>query len=95
MTIQPSYTINVREITPFPEAVFEVKVSGNTTTIHTVRLSKPYWEQMTAGKLTPEELIKKSFDFLLKREPQESILETFHLPEIQNYFPEYEDKMRK
>jgi hypothetical protein len=38
---------------------------------------------------SPEDLVKASFAFLLEREPKESILSRFALPEIERYFPEY------
>jgi hypothetical protein len=43
---------------------------------------------------TPEELIEASFEFLLAREPKESILSRFELPVIERYFPEYQAAMR-
>jgi hypothetical protein len=60
------------------------------TTSHTVTLDQTYWQKLTAGKITPEDLVKKSFAFLLEREPKESILSHFDLPVINTYFPEYE-----
>jgi hypothetical protein len=61
---------------------------------HTVTLQEDYYLKLTAGKITPEELIRKSFEFLLAREPKESILSSFDLPVIQRYFPDYERKIR-
>jgi hypothetical protein len=58
-----------------------------------VILDKKYWEKLTGGKVTPEELIKKSFEFLLEREPKESILKSFNLELINTYFPEYEGEI--
>lgn len=46
-------------------------------------------------KGTPEELIRKSFDFLLEREPKESILREFEVAAIARYFPDYEEAVRK
>jgi hypothetical protein len=43
---------------------------------------------------TPEALIEASFEFLLEREPRESILSRFELPVIERYFPEYPAAMR-
>ena len=37
-----------------------------------------------------EELVRRSFEFLLEREPKESILSRFDLTVISRYFPEYE-----
>ncbi|HEY7187096.1 MAG TPA: hypothetical protein VH436_11145 [Vicinamibacterales bacterium] len=38
---------------------------------------------------SPERLIHASFEFLLAREPASSILSSFALPVIENYFPDY------
>lgn len=66
---------------------------GNQTK-HKVTLDKTYWQQLTGGKITAELLIKKSFNFLLAREPKESILTSFNLSIISTYFPEYEDEIK-
>ena len=58
---------------------------------HTVTLDDSYYQNLTAGKITKEELIKKSFEFLLERESKESILSKFNLSVIKKYFPEFED----
>ena len=42
-----------------------------------------------------EDLVSRSFDFLLEREPPESILRSFDLPMIQRYFPEYDRLFRR
>ena len=42
-----------------------------------------------------EELVRRSFDFLLEREPPSSILRSFDLPMIGHYFPEYDRVIRK
>lgn len=36
------------------------------------------------------DLVKRSFDFLLEREPADSILRSFDLSVIPRYFPEYD-----
>lgn len=43
--------------------------------------------------VSPEELVKASFRFLLDRESKESIMRTFDLSVIRRYFPEYESKI--
>jgi hypothetical protein len=67
---------------------------GNSRTEHNVELDDGYYNKLTQGRITEEELIKKSFEFLLKREPKESILSRFHLKVISRYFPEYENEIR-
>jgi len=37
-----------------------------------------------------DELVRASFDFLLAREPKESILKAFDLAVIKRYFPDYD-----
>ena len=62
---------------------------------HTVTVDDDYYQNLTAGKTTKEELIKRSFEFLLEREPKESILSKFNLRIIKKYFLEYEQKISK
>jgi len=42
-----------------------------------------------------EDLVKRSFEFLLEREPPGSILKSFDLAVIQRYFPEYDREFRR
>jgi len=77
------------------ETTFKVTVTSQATTTHTVTVSPTYREKLTGGKAPSEKLVEKSFDFLLEREPNTSILRTFDLPTIQHYFPEYEKTIRK
>lgn len=73
---------------------------------YAVTLDKEYWKKLTPstgslqassrqahGQLTPEKLVRKSFEFLLEREPKESILREFNLSVISKYFPEYEKEV--
>ena len=45
-------------------------------------------------QVTPEELVRASFEFLLEREPATSILHTFGLDVISQYFPYYPARIR-
>jgi hypothetical protein len=74
---------------------FKVTVESNTTTTHEVTVSPSYYKKLTGEKVSPETLIKKSFEFLLEREPNTSILSAFDLTVINQYFPEYERIIRK
>ncbi len=76
------------------ETTFKVTVTSRTTTTHTVTVTEDYWQKLTGGTTPPEKLIERSFEFLLEREPNTSILRTFDLPTIQHYFPEYERTIR-
>ena len=78
--------------------LFEVEVNdGGSATHHQVTLLRSYYQELI-GKLKeplePEELVKKSFEFLLSRESKESILSAFSLEVINKYFPEYENKIK-
>jgi len=73
------------------EQVFLVTIEEeNSRSEHEVTLDDSYYKKLTHGKITKEELIEKSFKFLLEREAKESILSQFNLIIIKNYFPEYE-----
>jgi hypothetical protein len=71
-----------------------VSEAGEQST-HQVILKPDYHQKLTGGRLAPEELVRRSFEFLLEREPKESILEEFELPVIGRYFPEYEAEIKK
>jgi len=70
--------------------IFDVEVEGAT---YVVTVPKEYWQKITGSKEEPESLVRRSLEFLLAREPKESILKEFELPVIQKYFPEYESKI--
>lgn len=57
---------------------------------HEVVLKQNEYQRLCEGRCPPEDLIRASFEFLLQREPKESILARFELPLIGRYFPEYE-----
>lgn len=73
---------------------FEVSVNNRGTTTHMVSLTSDYYKKLTGGKVSQEILIIKSFEFLLEREPNTSILRSFELSVIGRYFPEYEREIR-
>lgn len=41
-----------------------------------------------------QRLIEETFDFLLEREPKESIVRSFDLSVVSTYFPEFEHEIR-
>ena len=67
---------------------------GSTSTHH-VTLDPKDYVRLAGEKATPEDLIRKSFEFLLEREPKESILARFDLAVIGRYFPEYEREIKR
>jgi hypothetical protein len=53
-------------------------------------MSRETCERLTSGKHTPERCLEAAFQFLLDREPKESILRRFDVTAISRYFPEFE-----
>ena len=47
------------------------------------------------GQVDAEDLVARSFDFLLERESPASILRRFNLSVIQSYFPEYDRRFKR
>lgn len=75
---------------------FRVEVAdGGDKQDFTVDVREVYWRKLTNEAVTPDELVKRSFEFLLAREPKESILREFNLKQITTYFPEYEEEMKR
>jgi hypothetical protein len=64
-------------------------------TRHSVTFTRADFQRLVTSGGTPEGLVRRSFEFLLEREPKESILKSFALPDIGRYFPEYEREIRK
>ena len=75
--------------------ICEVDVeSAGEHTHHTVTVSHADLERWArAGGV--EELVRRSFEFLLERESPRSILRRFDLDAIQGYFPEYDREIRR
>jgi hypothetical protein len=84
------------EIEKIDNSKFHVRVieAGSETT-HDVTVSPNDYTRLTSGKTEPEELVRRSFEFLLEREPKESILTRFDLSVIGRYFPEYEKEIKR
>ncbi|MDA9093343.1 hypothetical protein N9S07_01845 [Nitrosomonadales bacterium] len=74
---------------------FKVSVTKDSSTEHIVLLNDRFHQDVSNNKLTKTELIAKSFEFLLKRESNQSILKKFNLEIISQYFPEYIDEIKK
>ena len=83
------------DVQKIDDSTFKVTVTDGTTTTHTVTVDPDYYTKLTGGGGSPETLVKKSFEFLLERESNTSILSSFDLPVIGRYFPEYENVIGK
>jgi hypothetical protein len=86
----PNITVETSSETEFKVTVTDP--GGQTT--HTVTVDPDYARKLTGGKAGTAELVERSFEFLLEREPKESILRRFDLPVIARYFPEYEREIK-
>jgi hypothetical protein len=74
--------------------IIESDGSGSKTN-HEVTMNKDYYLGQTGGCIIPEEFVKKSFEFLLERENKDSILRQFDINQINDYFPEFENEIKK
>jgi hypothetical protein len=70
-------------------------IEAGSESTHQVTLVPKDCARLAGETVTPEKLIQKSFEFLLEREPKESILGRFDLSVISRYFPEYEREIKK
>ena len=74
---------------------FEITVNKRVTTKHTVLLTDEYHDSLTEKKISKKKLLEYSFQFLLDRESNTSILSFFKLNIISKYFSEYENEIKK
>jgi hypothetical protein len=70
-----------------------VQVRARTTTQHRVTVRPAYLQELGVAGASAPEVLQKSFEFLLEREPNTSILSTFDLREIERYFPEFRQEI--
>jgi hypothetical protein len=86
--------IQVRRTAEGDPLEFEVVVrEGKGETRHHATVARETWERLTGGKHTPERFLEAAFQFLLDREPKESILRRFDVTVISRYFPEFEREL--
>lgn len=75
--------------------IVEIEDNDNSDSLeYKVELLSSDWLRLTRGDSLPEELIVRSFEFLLAREPKEAILRSFNLMEIADYFPDFEHEIK-
>ena len=77
-------------VTVKDQNTFEAIVTNVFTTTHIVSVSDAIHDKLTKGKISKETLLEKSFEFLLERELNTSILSQFDIEVIAKYFPDYE-----
>ena len=76
-------------VTAKSQDTFEVVVTTQSTTTHSITVTDAIHTKLTNGKISKETLLEKSFEFLLEREPNTSILSQFKIEVISKYFPDY------
>jgi hypothetical protein len=70
---------------------FEVRVAGHgSETAHEVTVGRGELERLSKQDETEAQFIRRCFEFLLEREPKESILRSFDISVIKTYFPDFE-----
>jgi hypothetical protein len=81
------------QLAPLGNNRFRVQVvEEESSTTHEVEISSETLDRLGwEGSL--EALIRRSFEFMLDREPKESILEELELSMISRYFPDYEEQI--
>ena len=72
---------------------FEITVKADQLTKHVVTVTDQMLLNLTNNKISKEELLNFSFNFLLEREQNTSILSNFDIIVISKYFPEYISKV--
>ena len=75
--------------------VFEVTISDNKTTTHTVTVTDKSLTDLTENNVTKTQLLEFSFNFLLDREPNTSILSSFDINVISKYFSDFGAEVRR
>ena len=85
-------SVSIRKLS---DDVFEVTVTKTSTTTHTVTVTDQSLTDLTDNNVTKTQLLKFSFNFLLDREPNTSILSSFDINVISRYLSDYKDEVRR
>ena len=84
------------EVEKIDQFKFRVRITeAGSDTTHDVTVSPNDYAKLAGDNIQAEELVRRSFEFLLEREPKESILARFDLSVISRYFPEYEGEIKR
>ena len=75
--------------------VFNVTVSGDTTTQHKVTVTDDVHRELTDNRASKDSLLGFSFKFLLDREQNTSILSSFEIIVIAKFFSDYRDEVKR
>ncbi|MBO0764731.1 MAG: hypothetical protein J2P50_09100 [Hyphomicrobiaceae bacterium] len=86
--------IEVRQMSGGDPMQFAVIVRDDIgETHHVVTMGSTTYHRLTGGRHTPARSIEAAFQFLLDREPKQSILNRFDITAIAPYFPDFEQKL--
>jgi hypothetical protein len=94
MPSKASVSLSVQRLSE-DSLAFEVVIreaSGETR--HQVSLSRDLLSRLAPGE-GAESFVRRCFEFLLEREPKESILGRFDVSVIARYFPEFENEIAR
>ena len=85
-------SVSIKKLT---DDVFGVTVTKTSTTTHTVTVTDQSLTDLTDNNATKTQLLEFSFNFLLDREPNTSILSSFDINLISKYFSDFGAEVRR
>ena len=88
--------IDVSCVTATDGWLCQVMVGGDgSETRHSVTFTRADFQRLASSGESPDALVRRSFEFLLQRESNDSILKSFALTDIGRHFPEFEREIGK
>ena len=81
------------KISQLSNDIFEVVVVGDTTTCHEVIVTDKVLLELTNNLVSKKDLLDFSFNFLLRKEPNTSIMTSFEISIIGQFFTEYKNEV--
>ena len=89
-------SVEVKQSSSGDELSFDVTVSeGSDSTSHRLTMDAAQFERLRGGDEDPEQFIERCFEFLLAREPKESIMGSFDVSVIERFFPEFAQEISR
>ena len=88
--------VEIRQSGDGETLAFEATVTDEgDRTVHRVTVDVANFERLRRGEESAPDFIRRCFEFLLAREPKESIMSSFDVSVIPRYFPEFEQEISR
>jgi hypothetical protein len=94
--MNPNARVEIKKIAENQIFIYQVTVKDDgSETQHKVSINRTDLIRITGGHQNADDIIKKSFDYMLQKVKKEKIPKQLDFTAIGRYFPEFEEEITK